>query len=942
MEKQLAGFHVLDSQYALSQLPVSREAKELNVSNQDIVRIGNLCDVAILRKINLSFNKIQSLLGIDQLNQLRELLAYSCGIEDISNLSGLTKLEKVYLQHNKISSISNTFQQMSKLVELRLDKNKISKIEHLKECASLRKLNLGNNTLQSCEGIQGLQFLVELNLSNNNIKSILPLKGLPNLRELDISHNQLKSLDGIQYLIKLEIVKADHNHIVHLQIPNYGNGSASNSNSGNNSARTMNSNKKSNKALPPTKPGSSQSSLPEIEGPIISELYLSGNRIKSIKGLEMFCESLEILDLSFNQISIQDLAELSQSLKQLKSLTEIRFFNNPCVDNKDSPEFTALKGLLQENCSNLQAIDDQAILQHSKSLQQGSVFSMDTKEFHTWEKGGEESSLAKESVITSLREESKSDLQDDPSMYSSSESEDGTSSKKKGKSSTAGSKKSINSKGKSVLKASAKNEPSKESLELEEDEEEDDEDDPEKVNERLGLKVPKLTLKSILTEEEIQEKENVFMDLLNHTRDVLESTIFKFEELQKLNPEEQIKFQEEQKRLKLQENLSSPLPGDKRRNFKLKKDEKLSEKLLNALDKVLVEKVDVETKDPTKNSEEKESTSPKLPLPSQNDLATAKSSVLTDHEQPITINHIKLAPNSLGGPSSLNDNANSPKFDDISETASKSGKATSSALPPKSKFAEKSSIHKSDTPTSITSGKTIHGTKATKSDFLISNTFLKKNSTILYQNTNTLSNDLPNSKSLNDVESLESADFLSLKMSRKEKKLSYLQWMNIEKNEVKEERNGENYNEEFELTEENIKELSKQTDRNVLSLDPSDNFPNKISLDTALLLKQDEENEDDSSLQQYDDPLHSIPEIEEVSPVAKVDPELISKMYSKPHGIGFDTRYGIANNISLLLSSNSDELLNDIQQHLLTSMTPKSENGSTPQSSRLVSILYLL
>jgi Leucine-rich repeat (LRR) protein len=962
MENQLAGFHVLDSQYAFSQMPVSRgETKELNASNQDIVRIGNLCDVAFLRKINISFNKITTLVGIDQLNQLRELLAYSNSIEDISNLQSLNKLEKVYLQHNKITSLSNTFQQMNKLQELRLDKNKISKIEYLKDCAALKKLNLANNTLQGCEGIQGLQFLVELNLSNNNIKSILPLKGLPNLKEFDVSHNQLKSLDGIQYLMKLEILKADHNHIVHLQIPVYGAGGGNSVKSGRSAntgiTKSTQGKPNSSQASGNSKPGSASTgneSLPEIEGPCIIELYLSGNRIKSIKGLETFQKTMEILDLSFNQITNADLVELSNSsLKTLVKLTEIRFYNNPCTDNPNSQEFLAVKKLLQDNCPDLQAIDDHAILKRSSSHQgEKSLISMDSKEFHTWERGEDGSVISSihenedESTIKSSKAETKSAHREEDDLgYSSSSSDD--SRMKSKKSSKTNKKPPVSSKSsKSGIKKEGGTKQRSESKIMEnfdEEEEESDENDPEKVNERLGLKVPKLTLKSLLTEEQIQEKEGDFLSLLNKTKSILENTLFKFEQLQKLSAEE---FSAKQKEiLEPDDELNSPLPHDgKKRVYKIKKDEKLSEKLVSALDKALEAKVE---KDPVYQEIAtvkliSEDASYLSALPVDEGFAAAKSSVLTD--QPVPINQYTL---DAGTPvnivntakgviaQNLSDDASQmkiPKEDSDNRSVntkesiqtSKSKKSLGSNSNTSSKFAEKVM---NDVNTSfLTSGKTLHGSKQSKkNDFLISNSFLTKNNTVLHQQS-------PLSLTAEKKDELEDVDFLNLKMSKKEKKLSYLQWRNLDGTNPSEEKNAK---ENFEITE---------NEESVFNADEVDlqSQPSKISLDTALLLeKMHENNREDFESEVIDSnspgsvSRQKLEMIEEVSPErVKLDTKAIQEMYTKPHTIGFDSRYGVANDISLLLPSTSDELLSELQQNLFSLLTPKTGIDKGPLSSR--------
>lgn len=944
MQHQLAGSHVLDSQYVTSQL-MNRDAKEINVANQDIVRIGNLCDVGFLRKLNLSFNKLTSLVGIDQLSQLRELLAYSCQLEDVSHLHSVNKLEKLYLQHNRIQSLGNTLQSMNKLQELRLDKNKLTKAEYISSCVSLKKCNVAHNGLSSCDGIQGLQYLVELNLSNNHLKSITSLKGLPQLRELDISYNQLKSLDGIQYLLKLEILHAEHNAIVHLQIPSIKNDSSVQNREMNNSAqgkKNLASNGKTNSTSATSKNAAS-SDLPDIQRPIISEIYLSGNRIKSVKGLELYQNTLEILDLSFNQIGTDDIKDLLPSLIQLSQLQEVRFYNNPCCDENNKQSFQFIKQALKDSCCLLQAIDDDAIIKPSDALQrQPSYLSIDSKEFHTWEKGMEGSSVGEGkdfeeegSIMTGRSQPSSTSkhlskkINNEELNFDSSDFDSDDELPKKKKTNSASSKISGSGSKKSVRSGSVSVEDGKQRSKLEKfDENEDneeDENDPDKVNERLGLKVPKLTIKDVLTAEQIQEKETVFLSLLNETKDKLEQTIFKFEQLQKCsNEQERKEFEENEKKKK---ELLSPVFDPKKRNFKMRNDTHLSEKLMTALDKVLEGKLEVEDDVNNLHVGNHRKDPPLQSLPPLSEELNTKSSVLTDEPVPVVIIP-SLVSHSESHSSTLMKGKNtvenlSAKFSPIADKIALSHNKLKTLSPSSpsltsftrdaeshnasssTKFAQKTNVKSTSSliedvlPTGLVSGKTIHGSKQSKSEFVITNSFLAKNQGILHQNPFA---PLSFEKEVADMK-VEEVDFLNIKMSKKGKKskLSYLQWMNHENKEggeLIEEAEGKEYEgKEEEKIHEEIAEWEKK----------------RVDLIFA-------EAEDFNSMEEVSD----LPVLEEIP---KIDIETASRMYLKPHTIGFDSRYGITNDLTLLPES--------VQLTPKSDITRANESfGLEPSSSR--------
>lgn len=352
----------LDSQLALSL--IGRDAPHDLIVNRDFVtRIGNLCDVSFVRKLNISFNSVKSLDGIDQLPQLKQLLAYACGTDKIECLKAISKIESVLLQQNKISKMGDTFSGMSKLLELRLDQNRIGKIEGLNGCVSLRKLDLSFNNIESLTGISGLQQLQELKVSNNAVKSLLPLKALPSIKDLDVSNNQLRNLDGLNQMPTLEYVKADHNLIAELKLlPMLG---ASKKPTASAASEPVGKEKASAKAANASakKDKNALAEVADLSGPMLLELSVSGNRIRSVQGLEVYKLSLETLDLSSNNVSSAGMSDLVLALKPCRALSELRLHLNPICD--DDGVMDTLVAELSVSCPSLRAIDGLAIVANS-------------------------------------------------------------------------------------------------------------------------------------------------------------------------------------------------------------------------------------------------------------------------------------------------------------------------------------------------------------------------------------------------------------------------------------------------------------------------------------------------------------------------------------------------------------------------------------------------
>jgi Leucine-rich repeat (LRR) protein len=367
---------VLDSKLAIS-LIGSESPNDLIINNEDITRVGNLCEVPFLRKLNISFNNILTLDGIDQLPQLRILYAYSCNLDNIMCLQTTSKLEQLFLQDNKISHLVPSFSVLLKLQHLRLDNNKITMIENLQNCSNLKVLDLSRNNISNIEPLNGLQNLSELLLNNNNIKSVGTLRGLPSLKELDLSHNQIKAVDfGVlaAQLPSLETINLNHNVIamlVHTSV-------------GSTSANTAANTKKKTKSvgvvqLPPTA---------ELK---LLELYLSGNRIKSLSALSSLHDSLEVLDISNNSFPCPPnpaAEELLNTVCKFTLLTELRMNNNDCCG--DTEYMRRLVAMVTSACSQLTAVDGLSIVQGTRE-QPVSASRLQHDEqgdlalgFHTW------------------------------------------------------------------------------------------------------------------------------------------------------------------------------------------------------------------------------------------------------------------------------------------------------------------------------------------------------------------------------------------------------------------------------------------------------------------------------------------------------------------------------------------------------------------------------
>ena len=142
-----------------------------------------------------------ALSSVSGLEHARNLILLQCegativsgapGITDITPLTGLVKLEKLFLDYNTI----NDFTPLAGLTNLRtltLEANHISDISGLSGLTSLELLSLDVNDISDVSPLGSLTNLNQLFLASNNIRDITPLEPLlPNLRYLYLGFNPL-------------------------------------------------------------------------------------------------------------------------------------------------------------------------------------------------------------------------------------------------------------------------------------------------------------------------------------------------------------------------------------------------------------------------------------------------------------------------------------------------------------------------------------------------------------------------------------------------------------------------------------------------------------------------------------------------------------------------------------------------------------------------------
>jgi len=164
--------------------PVSGEREGLH----DVVLAD---EVAVCTSLKLSFKNVLKIDNLQGFAMLRRLCLDNNIIQSISNLDHLVHLEWLDLSFNNITKIQG-LNKLAKLKDLSLFSNRISEVEGLDSCTALQCLSLGNNLISSMESVVTLRKFPSLQLLN--------LEGNPVSDEAEYRTYILAYMRNLKYL----------------------------------------------------------------------------------------------------------------------------------------------------------------------------------------------------------------------------------------------------------------------------------------------------------------------------------------------------------------------------------------------------------------------------------------------------------------------------------------------------------------------------------------------------------------------------------------------------------------------------------------------------------------------------------------------------------------------------------------------------------------------
>ena len=203
-EKQLASIKNLDLWDAglttLSGMPEMPNLVSLELGGNKLSNLSGLPKLPKLKKLYLSSKKSLNLSELKKLQQLEEL-SLRCGLTSLSGMPEMSNLVHLDLEYNKLSSLSG-LPKLPKLKSLDVSDNRLKNLSGISKLSKLEELRLARNRLTNLSGISKLSKLSELNLYSNKLKNLKELHSLPSLTNIDIEYNPLKDQNDIVLLAK--------------------------------------------------------------------------------------------------------------------------------------------------------------------------------------------------------------------------------------------------------------------------------------------------------------------------------------------------------------------------------------------------------------------------------------------------------------------------------------------------------------------------------------------------------------------------------------------------------------------------------------------------------------------------------------------------------------------------------------------------------------------
>ncbi len=193
-----------------------KELRHLEIPNSEIKNIEYLTRLPHLNTLNLSGNHITDLTYFPYMYPLTQLALNYQGPDYIKDITPLLymnpSLQHLSLQGNKISDIS-PLTNLHALKYISLRDNRITSIEALKDKTMLSGIDMSINLISDISPLENNHLLNVIIADHNLISSIEPIRFIPKLAQVSFKHNSISDVSPVANMPYMKSMAFDFNKV---------------------------------------------------------------------------------------------------------------------------------------------------------------------------------------------------------------------------------------------------------------------------------------------------------------------------------------------------------------------------------------------------------------------------------------------------------------------------------------------------------------------------------------------------------------------------------------------------------------------------------------------------------------------------------------------------------------------------------------------------------
>jgi Leucine-rich repeat (LRR) protein len=193
--------------------------RRLNLRSNALSSLTAWSHMMNLQYLDISNNQVDNLSGLSILVHLRELRADDNQISNLDGIMNMDGLLKLSVRRNQLSKVDFEGCQLTRLEELDLSSNKLSRVSGIQRLSSLERLILDDNKLEHFStGHDGCanSRLHCLSLQKNKM-AILDVSTYTNLRYLNVDENRMLTVQGVDQLHHIDILSMRKQDLKHAK-----------------------------------------------------------------------------------------------------------------------------------------------------------------------------------------------------------------------------------------------------------------------------------------------------------------------------------------------------------------------------------------------------------------------------------------------------------------------------------------------------------------------------------------------------------------------------------------------------------------------------------------------------------------------------------------------------------------------------------------------------